>query len=187
MTKGQEVRSKMVKGAAQLLATRGVEGTSFADVLLATGAPRGSIYHHFPGGKVELLDAALDLVSSRGLTMMETTRGQDPTAVVEKFLGLWGQLLDATELKGGCAVLAVTVTDSDSKILEHAGKIFQDWTDQLADLFIAGGVAEANASHLAITVIAATEGAVVLCRAERSREPFDVVATALVSLVTNSF
>ena len=61
-----DVRTKMVKGAAGLLATKGVEGTSFAEVLAVTDAPRGSIYHHFPGGKSELVHAALDLVSSAG-------------------------------------------------------------------------------------------------------------------------
>ena len=70
-----EVRTKMVEGAVRLLAINGVEGTSFAEVLAATGAPRGSIYHHFPGGKTELLHAALDLASERGLATMEATRG----------------------------------------------------------------------------------------------------------------
>ncbi len=60
------VRSRMVEGAVRLLATKGVEGTSFAEVLEATDSPRGSVYHHFPGGKPELLHAALDLASERG-------------------------------------------------------------------------------------------------------------------------
>ena len=66
----------MVEGAVRLLATKGVEGTSFAEVLDATGSPRGSVYHHFPGGKPELLHAALDLASERGFAAMEATRGQ---------------------------------------------------------------------------------------------------------------
>ena len=69
------VRSRMVEGAARLLATKGVEGTSFAGVLAATDSPRGSVYHHFPGGKPELLHAALGLASERGLAAMEATRG----------------------------------------------------------------------------------------------------------------
>jgi len=48
-----DVRARMVAGAARLLAEKGMEGTSFAEVLAATGAPRGSTYHHFPGGKTE--------------------------------------------------------------------------------------------------------------------------------------
>ena len=99
----------MVAGAVRLLATKGVEGTSFAEVLEATDSPRGSVYHHFPGGKPELLHAALDLASERGLEAMEATRGQPAAVVVERFLALWRALLEYSQLTAGCAVVAVTV------------------------------------------------------------------------------
>jgi AcrR family transcriptional regulator len=180
-----DVRTKMVKGAAGLLATKGVEGTSFAEVLAVTDAPRGSIYHHFPGGKSELVHAALDLVSTRALAVMESKRGSSAKAIVEQFLDLWRQLLDYSELTAGCAVVAVTVAGSDDDLLDHAGAIFRDWTVHLAGLLVAGGVAESAAQQLAVMIIAATEGAVALCRAERSREPFDVVDKALMQLVAS--
>ena len=47
-------RRKMIESAATLLAMRGVQGTAFSDVLERSGAPRGSIYHHFPSGKDQL-------------------------------------------------------------------------------------------------------------------------------------
>jgi TetR/AcrR family transcriptional regulator, lmrAB and yxaGH operons repressor len=180
-----DVRTKMVKGAAGLLATKGVEGTSFAEVLDATNSPRGSIYHHFPGGKSELVHAALDLVSSRALAVMESRRGSSAEAIVKQFLDLWRQLLDGSDLTAGCAVLAVTVAGPDIELLDHAGSIFRDWTSHLAGLLVAGGVGETSAPQLAIMVIAATEGAVALCRAERSREPFDLVDKALMQLVSS--
>jgi AcrR family transcriptional regulator len=160
-----------------------VEGTSFADVLDATGSPRGSIYHHFPGGKTELLHAALDLASERGLAAMEATRGQPPAVVIERFLGLWRLLLERSELTAGCAVVAVTVADSDEDLLDHAGTIFRNCTELLTELSAAGGMERVAARRLAVTVIAATEGAVALCRAERSMEPFGDVETLLLSLV----
>jgi TetR/AcrR family transcriptional repressor of lmrAB and yxaGH operons len=180
-----DVRTKMVKGAAGLLATKGVEGTSFAEVLDATDSPRGSIYHHFPGGKSELVHAALDLVSTRARAVMESRRGSSAVAIAEQFLDLWRQLLDSSELTAGCAVLAVTVAGSDVDLLDHAGAIFRDWTVHLAGLLVDGGVAETSAQPLAVMIIAATEGAVALCRAERSREPFDVVENALIQLVVS--
>jgi len=177
------VRARMVEGAALLLATKGLEGTSFAEVLEATGSPRGSVYHHFPGGKPELLHAALDLSSERGRASMETTRGEPPAVVVEHFLALWRGLLDYSRLTAGCAVVAVTVAaNGDDELLAHAGAIFRTWTDLLADLCAAGGVELSSARLLAVTVIAATEGVVALCRAERSMEPFEEVQTVLVSL-----
>ena len=177
------VRARMVEGAARLLATRGVEGTSFAEVLEATGSPRGSVYHHFPGGKPELLHAALDLSGERGRAAMEATRGQPAAVVVERFLELWRGLLDYSRLTAGCAVVAVTVAADDDELLDHAGTIFRSWTELLTDLCVAGGMAQNPARLLAVTVIAATEGVVALCRAERSMEPFEEVQAVLVSLV----
>jgi TetR/AcrR family transcriptional repressor of lmrAB and yxaGH operons len=177
------VRARMVEGAVRLLATRGVEGTSFAEVLEATGSPRGSVYHHFPGGKPELLHAALDLASERGLAAMEATRGQPSEVVIERFLALWRSLLDWSRLTAGCAVVAVTVAANDEDLLDHAGTIFRTWTDLLTALCVAGGTDKDSARQLAVTVIAATEGAVAMCRAERSKEPFEDVETVLLSLV----
>jgi TetR/AcrR family transcriptional repressor of lmrAB and yxaGH operons len=176
------VRARMVEGAVRLLATKGVEGTSFAEVLEATGSPRGSIYHHFPGGKPELLHAALDLASERGLAAMEATRGQPSEVVIERFLALWRGLLDWSRLSAGCAVVAVTVATNDDVLLDHAGTIFRTWTDLLTELCVAAGTDADAARQLAVTVIAATEGAVAMCRAERSKQPFEDVETVLLSL-----
>jgi TetR/AcrR family transcriptional regulator, lmrAB and yxaGH operons repressor len=172
----------MVEGAVQLLATKGVEGTSFAEVLEATGSPRGSVYHHFPGGKPELLHAALDLASERALGAMEATRGQPAVKVIKRFFSLWRMLLDYSHVTAGCAVVAVTVAANDDDLLDHAGTIFRTWTDLLTELCTAGGMKMNSARQLATTVIAATEGAVAMCRAERSTQPFDEVQTVLLSL-----
>jgi len=180
------VRARMVEGAVRLLATRGVEGTSFAEVLEATGSPRGSVYHHFPGGKPELLHAALDLASERGLAAMEATRGQPSEVVVERFLALWRGLLDWSHLTAGCAVVAVTVAAYDDDLLDHAGTIFRTWTDLLTELCASGGMDREPARQLAVTVIAATEGAVAICRAQRSKQPFEEVETVLLSLAKSS-
>ncbi len=176
------VRARMVECAVRLLAAKGVGGTSFAEVLEATGSPRGSVYHHFPGGKPELLHAALDLASQRGLAAMEATRGKPSEAVVERFLALWRGLLDWSRLTAGCAVVAVTVATDDDDLLDHAGTIFRNWTDLLTELCGAGGMDMDSARQFAVTVIAATEGAVAMCRAERSQQPFEEVESVLLSL-----
>ena len=183
MSPRENVRSNMVDGAVILLATQGVEGTSFKEVLGVANAPRGSVYHHFPGGKSELLHAALDRASGRALEAMEATRGLSALGVLERFLALWGALLDYSQLRAGCAVVSVTVAGSEGDILDHVGAIFRTWTEQLAELFVVGGMSEDTAHRVATVTIAATEGAVVLSRAEQSRVPFDEVASTLTDLV----
>jgi AcrR family transcriptional regulator len=182
MAERNDVRARMIAGTLRLLATRGVEGTSFAGVLEATGAPRGSVYHHFPGGKPELLHAALDLASEHGLAAMEATRGEPPAAVAGRFLALWRALLERSRLTAGCAVVAVTVAAGDDALLDHAGTVFRAWAGLLTELFAAGGADRDTARRLAMTLISATEGAVALCRAMRSLEPFEDVAAVLLSL-----
>ena len=72
----RNVRAEMVAGATRLLARKGLEGTSFAEVLAAAGAPRGSTYHHFPGGKRELVQEAVELAGAHAMAAME------PAAVI---------------------------------------------------------------------------------------------------------
>ncbi len=175
-----DVRKNMVESALRLLATEGVEGTSFSAVLAKANAPRGSVYHHFPGGKSELLHAALEHVSQSGLATMERVRGEPVEVVLDRFLDLWKQLLDYSHNRAGCAVVAVTVAaGSSDDLLEHAGEIFRAWTSQLTSLFVAGGMRRDAAKRFSLFVVAASEGAVLLARAEQDKAPFDAVAKTL--------
>jgi TetR/AcrR family transcriptional regulator, lmrAB and yxaGH operons repressor len=173
----KDVRPRMVNGAARLLAQKGLQGASFAEVLELTGAPRGSVYHHFPNGKDEMVAAALDAVSAatqQRLSELERT----PTAITEGFLALWSDLLDRARLTAGCAVVAVSVA-ATGDLLDRAGAVFSQWTSYLADLLAEAGVDPAAATDFATLLISATEGAVIMSRAERSREPFDRTARLL--------
>ena len=177
-----DVRSRMIEGAVRLLATEGVEGTSFANVLAATDSPRGSVYHHFPGGKAELVREALDFACEAAMATMEAARGKPARAVVQQFLDLWRELLIDSDLRAGCVVMAVTVAAGDESLRKYAGDIFRRWTEQLIGLFAEAGVDRRSARQLATTLISAMEGAVALSRAEQSSEPFEDVCAALLRL-----
>src|ERR1700722_12120720 len=70
-----ETRQKMIVGTARLLAERGLQETSLTQVLELTDTPRGSIYHHFPNGKDELIAAAVDLAGSHAVQVIEQSEG----------------------------------------------------------------------------------------------------------------
>ena len=178
-----EVRAKMVAGAAQLLAERGLQGTSFAEVIERTGAPRGSLYHHFPDGKDQLVDSAMELAGARALGFLDRKVGSSALEVTEYFLYVWHEVLSRSEFQAGCAVLAVTVATDSPELLSRASGIFRAWRLRIAELLHDGGLAERDAARLAATLVAATEGAVVLSRAEQSWEPFDLVAEQLIDEV----
>ena len=173
----------MIEQAVVLLARRGPQGASFNEVLQASGAPRGSLYHHFPGGKDELILAAMDVASRRAAELLEPVRGKPADQAAEAFIALWRAGLIQSKLEAGCSVLAVTVASDSPELRERAGQIFRAWRELLASLLSDGGVAPERAEGLAASLISVCEGAVALARAERSLEPFDLSAAEQVRAI----
>jgi TetR/AcrR family transcriptional repressor of lmrAB and yxaGH operons len=175
-----DTRIRMVEGAVRLLAERGLQETSFSEVLELTGAPRGSIYHHFPEGKDQLVAAAVDLAGERAIRLLNGMAGASAVEIATRFLGIWRLVLDKSGFQAGCSVLAVTVATDSADLLAHTSAVFRAWRSTLAGLLEIGGMTAANASRFATTLIATSEGAVVMGRAERSLEPFDEAAGQLI-------
>jgi AcrR family transcriptional regulator len=178
-----KVRDKMVEGAMALLARRGLQATSFSEVLAATGAPRGSLYHHFPGGKDQLVAAALEQAQAVLLGALDSVAGQPAEAVTERFLAVWRAVLTRSQCEAGCAVLAVTVAADSEDLMSRARAVLRNWQDRLAELLQQGGMAPGPARAFATVLIASAEGAVALARAERSMAPFETVAEQLLEQV----
>ena len=190
-----DTRAKMVAGAADLMSRRGVNATSMREVVRHTGTPRGSIGHHFPRGKQQLIEDALVFAGkqvSGPLQHLTETRGA--IAGLRTFIALWRQTLERTEFRAGCPVLAVAVeqyvndaTEKDGEpdeaaqqhLLHLANGIFADWQRIMFTALRSEGVAPARARRLAALVIASTEGTVAMCRAARSAQPLDDVRQEL--------
>jgi TetR/AcrR family transcriptional repressor of lmrAB and yxaGH operons len=180
---GTDAKTRMIESAMAMLATRGLQGTSFSEVLEHSGAPRGSLYHHFPGGKSELVAAAVALASDRALAFIERSAGASAREVTAVFLQMWRGLLTSSHLEAGCSVLAVAVAADTAELRESAARVFREWRARLAALLRQGGLRASDAKRFAATLIAASEGAVAVSRAEKSLEPFDLTAAMLIEQV----
>ncbi|WOH65304.1 helix-turn-helix domain-containing protein [Bradyrhizobium sp. BWA-3-5] len=195
-------RAKMVAGAADLMSRRGVNATSMREVVRHTGTPRGSIGHHFPRGKLQLIEDALLFAGkqvSGPLAHLTETRGA--VAGLRTFIALWRQRLERTKFQAGCPVLAVAVeqyvndaTEKDGEpdeaaqqhLLDLANGVFADWQQIMFTALRREGVAPARARRLAALVIASTEGTVAMCRAARSAQPLDDVRQELELLLASA-
>ena len=181
MMMGSETRTAMIEGAIELLSTRGVHGASLLKVLEHTGAPRGSVYHHFPGGKDELILAALDLTGERHDRFVDRLRGTSAEEITAGYLELWRRILIRSGLDSGCPILAVTVSVSAGPLLDRAGEIFRTSQQHLVGLYEEVGLHRSAAEHFVTLLVAGAEGAVVLSRAQQTIEPFEVVAHQLIT------
>jgi AcrR family transcriptional regulator len=176
-----DARERMVRSAAYLFRERGFSGTAFSDVIAHSGAPRGSIYHHFPGGKQQLAEAAVRYAGDfLAAGVRAATRDDDPVAAVRAFLGWWRRVLVKSDFQAGCPIVAVTV---ESQLAEAAADAFRRWQDALAAGLVSAGATPARAARLATLVVAAVEGATLLCRAGRCLDPLDDVIAELEDLI----
>lgn len=176
----RNVRAAMIQGAARLLSEQGLENTSFSRVLGETGAPRGSVYHHFPGGKNELVAEAVRYAGSLLDNGLRAAGTGDPAEVMSAFTALWRRLLTDSGLTAGCAVAAVAAgAPQDHELQAVTAEVFEHWTEILAGHLRRTGITGPAARDLAVTAIAAVEGALVLSRATRDLRPIDAVAGQL--------
>ena len=187
---GERTKKRMVKGAAQLLRERGYTGTGFREVIELTGAPRGSIYHHFPGGKAQLAGEAVDYVGGLARGAIERSFAEGgPIAGLRAFVEVWRADFERSGYRAGCPIVAVAVENHDDapELLDSAARAFEAWRTAFAGSLRDAGVGPARAQRLAALVVSAVEGAIVLSRAERDPKPLldvaaeleDVIAVAL--------
>src|SRR5207245_11765091 len=73
-----ESRTKMVRSAAPLIRRQGLSRASFADIVADSGAPRGSIYHHFPQGKDQLPTEAIRATPAWAMSKQGTSASTTP-------------------------------------------------------------------------------------------------------------
>jgi TetR/AcrR family transcriptional regulator, lmrAB and yxaGH operons repressor len=178
-------RASMVRSAASLISSRGVSATSFSDVLADSGAPRGSIYHHFPQGKRQLAEDAIRWTSERVLAHQRACPAATPAEVLGCFIGLWRQVVLASGGASGCVVagVAVDTIPDDAELIDVVRATFRSWIALLAERLEAVGVPAERATPIALATLAGMEGALILCRAEGGSDPLETVAGELMRLL----
>lgn len=180
-------RERMVISAALLIRERGAHATAISDVLEHSGAPRGSAYHYFPGGRAQLLCEAVDYAGEHiaGIIAEAESGPELVDTLVDKYRR---QLLD-TDFRAGCPVVAVSVEaggqdgERMAPVVERAASVFDRWTDLIAQRLIADGIERGRAAELSMLATTALEGAIVLARVRRDLAPLDVVHRQLSDLL----
>lgn len=180
-------RERMVASAALLIRERGAQSTAIADVLAASGAPRGSAYHYFPGGRSQLICEAVDFASS--YIAAKITEVSGGVEMLDHLVAHYRKHLIASEFRAGCPVLAVAIEadpddpDRTAPMIDRAAAAFNNWNGLIVDQLVSEGAGKERAEELAVLITASLEGALVLAQAGRSVDPLDVVQRQLRTLL----
>ncbi len=184
-SKRGDTRTNMLVSAAEVMRECGAAGVTIDEVLTRSGAPRGSVYYHFPDGRNQLLAEALRYAGDAITADIDAAAGQGAKVLLRQFVEFWEHVLADSDFNAGCPVVAAAIgsADDEVRLAAEARRIFAHWRTALTRAFVADGFVESDADSLAVMSIAALEGAVVLCRSLRSSDPLRKVYGELEFLV----
>lgn len=181
-----DTRTRIQQAAATLFRRYGYTGTGLKRIAAESGAPFGSIYHFFPGGKGQLAE---DTIRSTGPEYMRMVLAllnsvPDPLESLDNSFRVAADQLAATGYADACpiATMALEVANSDELLRLATARVFEEWVAEGTEWFSRWVPDRAVARTLAYSMIMLLEGAFVLSRAARDGEPLRAAGRSMVEL-----
>jgi len=180
-------RQRLISVATRLFQQRGYHAIGLAEILALSETPKGSLYHHFPGGKPELAEACVTRIAESSLAAIDRLSGNglDMIGFLRRLAEVTAAWLQRTDWLDGSllAVIGQEQGGVNGPLSEAVRIAYQRIEMRLARWLMAEGVAVARARDMAATIIAAQEGALVLARSRHDAAPVTLVTDMLCTMV----
>ncbi|WP_255220328.1 TetR/AcrR family transcriptional regulator [Terribacillus saccharophilus] len=185
--KKESTKELILRTASELFQRQGYHGTGLNQIIEESGAPKGSLYYHFPNGKEQIAVEAITLMKEHVLEGAAKDLNEKDTAA-EAFQYHIHKIAHDFEKKhqmdGVQIGLIASETAATNEALRNSCQhAYTDWQALYTDRLIAFGYEKGMAKELAITINALIEGAVTLALTSASGSPLYSVAKQLPSLL----
>jgi TetR/AcrR family transcriptional repressor of lmrAB and yxaGH operons len=185
--KGLATRQRLVDSMLALIQLHGYHGTGLNTVLARSGAPKGSLYFHFPEGKTELGIAAVGLAGEQFGELIGTATAavSSPDAVVDALVAELKGILEASDYQAGCPVSSVALDagSENEPLREACCQVYDAWVSAVSSYLSTLGLKKEQAQPLAMSMICLVEGSLILSRANKSTQPLEAAAGTLKMLM----
>ncbi|MDQ3739025.1 MAG: TetR/AcrR family transcriptional regulator [Actinomycetota bacterium] len=175
-------RDRILAASTELMRRNGYAGTGVKAILAASGAPYGSLYHHFPGGKEQLGTETLRQGGVAYLALVESfyTPDADVRVATRVFFEEAAAFVESTDFVDACpiATIAGEIANTSDPMRAAAAEAFESWLAVLASRFVDAGIARLRSRELAIELFCAIEGAFLLARTTGDGEPIRIAGRA---------
>ncbi|HEV7483438.1 MAG TPA: TetR/AcrR family transcriptional regulator [Solirubrobacterales bacterium] len=182
-----DTKERILDSSGELFRRQGYMGTGVKQILAAAGAPFGSLYHHFPGGKAELgAETVRRSGFLYGLLLGEFAGPEVELATgIRDFFAGAAETLVETDYADACpiATVALETASTDEELRQACADVFNAWIEGGTERFAMAGIPRDQARVLVIQMLAALEGAFVLSRALRTTEPVELAGDASVAAI----
>jgi TetR/AcrR family transcriptional repressor of lmrAB and yxaGH operons len=180
-------RTRLIAAMADALQRRGLHGVGLNEILSDAQAPKGVLYHHFPGGKTELAIAAIRAIVERIISSLDQVLAAhpDPAAAFERWVEGAQRHLAASRFERGCplATVALESASDDVAIREALAQAFATIRERIGSALQASGVPAPQAQGVAALMLAAYEGGLLQARVAGNAEPMARATGTLLTLI----
>jgi TetR/AcrR family transcriptional regulator, lmrAB and yxaGH operons repressor len=183
-----DTKTRLIRAMLQALATRGYHGTGLSDVLATANAPKGVLYHHFPGGKVALAVAAVEAGTAQMCARLNKHLriGDHLGEAISNWLAYEASRQAQSGFALGCplATIALESAPEDEALRAALSSSFAQVRATLATVIAerTGRSMEA-AQGLSALIVAAYEGGLMQARVAQSEAPLRAALKALLPLL----
>lgn len=180
-------REQLIETASALFEAQGYHATGLSQILAESDAPRGSLYHYFPGGKEELGVAAIEHAGTliaerlqRGLAGVD-----DPAEAIARFVETVASHVETSGFSAGgpLMMLALETVNSSARLNGACRAAYRQIQDAFRAKLEASGYSRPQAQQLAAFITSAIEGGIILSRTLHSGDPLRTVARALAQYI----
>lgn len=181
MTRKTDARARAIATAERLFRIQGYTATGLTQILEESGAPKGSFYFHFPRGKAQLAEEAIDNYISNRIAVLQSISANtagDALNFVHQIFSTFAAEMVASDFQYGCLMqnLANELPALDAELTKRVARGFVESTEIIAAHFRGCGFAHVRASSTAAALVAALEGARTIARLERTPAVFEALA-----------
>jgi TetR/AcrR family transcriptional repressor of lmrAB and yxaGH operons len=185
-TQGSDTRARILHAAVKLLRRQGYAATGIKQVVEEGGAPLGSVYHYFPGGKEQLCVEALELSGEKiRATIERAGDAADLPAAIHAYFAVNAERLRDSDYEAGCPIATVSleIASLNEAIRAVCEQVFTRWQVTLAGVLGRAGIPDDAAARLAVFVLSTYEGALTISRTLRDVTPLLTSGEAVASVL----
>ena len=183
-------RDQIIQATCDLLENQGYHATGLNEIVKESGAPKGSIYYYFPGGKE---DIAAESVLFAGRAVSERIRthlaeNDDPAEAVQILLETIADYIEISGFRSGgpLTIVASETATSSVKLNLICREAYDLMLQAFEEKFLSAGFSLERAANLAWVVTSSSEGGIILSRTYHSGDPLRRVALAMANLIRSS-
>jgi TetR/AcrR family transcriptional regulator, lmrAB and yxaGH operons repressor len=182
-----DTKSLIIDNATTLFQKKGYNGVGLNEILKVCKITKGSLYHHFPNGKEELLIACLRLMNETITTEMAGIFQQYPstqtaTAATIEFM------LDEFERDGMItgytfSSIVYEMASLSEPVRNACAASFSKIQMIVSNKLVEDGFSKETADSIALMLVASIEGGILLCLTHKTSEPLKTVLRGLPNLL----